>query len=84
MDKESRMGESIHSARHNKIRTMLVRERKRSRLTQAEVAIRLNKPQSYVSKYESGEKRLLLMDFLDIAKAIGFDADDFIRKVNNS
>lgn len=77
------MGESIHSARHNKIRMILITERKRRRLTQATIASRLKKPQSYVSKYESGEKRLLLIDYLDIAKAIGFDAADFIRKIEN-
>jgi transcriptional regulator with XRE-family HTH domain len=49
----------------------LVETRKRKRLTQAVVAERLGKPQSYVSKYESGERRLDVVEFLDIVAVLG-------------
>jgi hypothetical protein len=37
------------------------------------VAERLGKPPSYVAKYELGDRRLGLLEFLDVAAAIGFD-----------
>ncbi len=45
--------------------------RRQKALTQTEVARRLGKPQSYVSKYETGERRLDVIEFLDVADAIG-------------
>ena len=43
-------------------------------LTQSELAVRLGRPQSFVSKYESGERRLDVIEFLEVADAIGIDA----------
>lgn len=60
---------------------MLIEFRKNARVTQEEVAVRLNRPQSFVSKYENGERRLDLIEFLEIAEAIGFDPIGFIRKI---
>lgn len=44
-----------------------------AQLSQASVAERLSKPQSFVSKYEQGQKQLDVVEFLDIVKAIGAD-----------
>lgn len=58
--------------------------RKKAGVTQEEVAERLNRHQSFVSKYENGERRVDLIEFLDIAEAIGFDPVVFIRKIQKS
>lgn len=50
-------------------------------MTQAEVAERLGKPQSFVAKYEGGHRRLQLTEFLSVADAIGFDAAYVIRNL---
>jgi len=42
-----------------------------AQLTQAELAAKLQKPQSYVSKYESGERRLDLIEVRDICITLG-------------
>jgi len=52
----------------------LVKARKQAGLTQATVAARLGRPQSFVAKYEVGERRLDVIEFLEVAKAIGFKA----------
>lgn len=40
-------------------------------LTQAQVAQRLKRPQSFVSKYESGERQLDVVEFVAVCKALG-------------
>ena len=54
--------------------------RKTARLTQAELAGRLNRPQSFVSKYERGERRLDVVEFGEVARAIGLDPLRFLKK----
>jgi len=47
--------------------------RKNAGVTQAELARKLGRPQSFVSKIESGERRIDVIEFLQIAKHVGFD-----------
>ncbi|MHB1034060.1 MAG: helix-turn-helix domain-containing protein [Pirellulales bacterium] len=65
------MSVSAYNERYERFRTLLVETRKTRGLTQVEVARRLGKPQSFVSKYERGERRLDVVEFLDVAKALG-------------
>ncbi|MBP3404040.1 MAG: helix-turn-helix transcriptional regulator [Alphaproteobacteria bacterium] len=60
---------------------MLIQERRDKRITQTQLARMLKKPQSYVSKYENGERRLDIVEFLEIADCIGIDAAEFIKKL---
>lgn len=53
-------------------------------MTQVEVAERLRRPQSFVSKYESGERRLDVVEFLDVAQAIGIDPARFIKRLERN
>jgi transcriptional regulator with XRE-family HTH domain len=50
-------------------------------LTQQEIASRLTKPQSFVSKYESGERRLDVVEFILVCNAIGVSPESIIRQV---
>jgi len=49
-------------------------------MTQAELSQRLKRPQSFVSKYERGERRLDVVEFGDVAKALGLDPLRFLRR----
>ena len=60
---------------------LLVEYRKEKNVTQVELAEKLKKPQSYVSKYESGERRLDIIEFLEIAELLSIDPIDFFRKL---
>ncbi|MBI3894335.1 MAG: helix-turn-helix transcriptional regulator [Acidobacteria bacterium] len=55
--------------------------RKDSGMTQEELARRLKRPQSFVSKYENGERRLDIIEFLHVAKAIGVDAVGLLHEI---
>lgn len=72
---------SVHTKNYTRFLQLLVEVRKNASVTQEEVAERLNRPQSFVSKYENGERRVDLIEFLEIAQAIGFDPIGFIRKI---
>ena len=74
-----RLSKTIHTERHKRLRELLIARRKSAGLTQTVVAERLGKPPSYVAKYELGDRRLDVLEFLDVAKAIGFDPCPFIR-----
>ncbi len=75
------MPSSIFSIKYTVFREMLCRCRKESNLTQQNLAEKLCKPQSFVSKYESGERRLDLIEFLEVAEALQFDVFEFIKKL---
>ena len=73
------MSKTIYTERHKRPCELLKARRKVAGLTQTAVAERLGKPPSYVAKYELGDRRLDVLEFLDVASAIGFDPCAFIR-----
>ena len=65
-------------------RRQVKRRRIEANLKQQDVAARLDRPQSFVAKYENGERRLDVVEFIEVAEAIGFDPADFIRDFRSS
>ncbi|RDI59189.1 helix-turn-helix domain-containing protein [Microvirga subterranea] len=65
------MQKSIYTQQHQRLCELLIEARKKAGLTQVEVAERLGKPQSFVAKYEGGERRLDVIEFLAVADVIG-------------
>ena len=59
----------------------LRRMRRRAGLTQAAVARRLRRPTSFVGKYENGYRQLDVIEFLNVAEAIGFDPAQFLTTI---
>jgi len=62
------------SERYDRAIRLLKDARKSAGLTQAQLAARLGTRQQFVSKYECGERRLDVIEFLDVAKELGIDA----------
>jgi transcriptional regulator with XRE-family HTH domain len=60
---------------------LLIETRQSQKLTQAVVAQRLQKPQSFVSKYERGERRLDVVEFLEVAKALNVNPCELLEKL---
>ncbi len=78
------MPTALHSRRYKNFRVLLIERRKEAGLTQEALAQKLSKPQSFVSKYEKGERRLDVIEYLDVAAAIGFDPQKLIGELESN
>ena len=75
------MKKSVHSHQYRKILDWLIATRKAAGLTQQQVADQLGKPQSFVAKYEGGERRLDVVEFVTISKLLKVDPVSAIRLI---
>ncbi len=62
---------------------LLAERRKAAKLTQIELAARLKRPQSFVASVENAERRVDVVELLNLADAIGFDASELIRELRD-
>lgn len=76
------MTKSVFSDRYALFLTVIVQARKEAGLTQSELASRLGKPQSYISKAERGERRIDVVEFLDLAQALGEKPSELIDRIS--
>lgn len=79
----ARVNKSLYERSYSAFTELLKEERRKAGLTQAMLAKKLRRPQSYVSKYERGDRRLDVIEFLEIARAIKFDPSEIIRKLDS-
>jgi transcriptional regulator with XRE-family HTH domain len=75
------MTKSLSTLEYLRLRQLLTEIRERRGLTQAQVATRLEQPQSHVSKYESGERRLDLIEIWWITGILDFDIHSLVDEV---
>ena len=73
------IGKSVHSSDQAAFCALMVEARKKAGLTQAALARRLKRPQSFVAKYEGGERRLDVVEFMAVSRAIGADPVRILR-----
>jgi transcriptional regulator with XRE-family HTH domain len=75
---------SLNSTQQNKLQELLRQIRLEAGLRQTDLAERLGEPQSFVSKYESGERRVDFIELRYICKAIGITTKDFLNRFEAS
>ncbi len=78
------MGKSIGTSEQTKLIALLRRIRLDAGLRQLDLANRLKRPQSFVSKYESGERRLDLLELRQVCVAVGINLAAFVRQFEDS
>ena len=76
------MKKSVRSDQQKQLIVLLRGIRADAGLTQSELASRLARDQTFVSKYESGERRLDILELREVCQAIGTDFVTFVRKLN--
>jgi len=72
------MPKSLKSPRHELVKSALIKQRKAVGMTQAEVADRLGRAQSYIAKIEGGERRVDIVELVGIAEVIGLDLAELV------
>lgn len=75
---------SLNNPKQIIFQDMIREARLNAGFTQTKLAQKLGKPQSYIAKYETGERRLDVIELLDILDAIGGDAAKFIAAFNSA
>ena len=78
------MEKTIHSRGQARLTKMLREAREGARLRQADVARRLGQPQSFVSKYESGERQLDILELRQVCSALNISLVDFVKAFEDS
>lgn len=74
------MHKSLSTIKQKHLAELLRQIREEAGLRQFDVASRLHQPQSFVSKYESGERRLDLLELERVCAACEIDLVEFIRR----
>lgn len=67
--------------RHKALIALIVEKRETAGMTQTELAARLGAYQSFVARLESGQRRVDVVEFLELAEILGFDPAQAIRAI---
>jgi transcriptional regulator with XRE-family HTH domain len=78
------MEKTLHRAEQRKLQELLRQLRLAAHLRQHDLAERLGEPQSFVSKYETGERILDFVEVRDICRALGIPLVEFVRRLEES
>ena len=71
----------INKQEYQVVLEWLVNERLLAGMSQQDLAKELNKPQSYISKFENGERRLDIIEVIDICNAIKCNPFDLLKLI---
>lgn len=75
------MTRSLRTPGHQALMQVLVETRKSKGVTQQELADRLNRPQSYIAKVETGERRLDVIEFIEWCQSVGAPPDAVVNRI---
>ena len=75
------MARDLYSPQYDRLRELIIAARQRAGLTQVELGKKINRPQSYVTDFERAERRIDVIEYISLAKAIGFDALEVLSDV---
>lgn len=73
---------SIHDHRYAQTIELLIHKREVAAVTQAELAVRLGKHQSYVAKVENLDRRIDIIELVDWLRALGIVPQEFVDHLN--
>lgn len=71
----------LRSPQHEELRRLLKERRQRAEMTQRDVAAKIGRPQRFISQIETGSHRVTVVEFLELAEAIGFDPSAAVRRL---
>lgn len=78
------MEKSIYTREYTALTRLLCEARETAGVTQVELADKLGQSQSFVSKYERGERRLDVIQLRTVCQALGLTLPDFAERLERS
>jgi transcriptional regulator with XRE-family HTH domain len=75
---------TIHLEPYRHMLLMLTEQRTKAGITQQQLSQKMSRPQSYVSKYERGERRLDVVELLEICRYLDADPHEILRVLEAS
>ena len=77
----ARLPPDLRSPSYACLRDTIIKARKEADLSQAAVARKLGRPQSYMADIERSERRIDIIEYLALAEAVGFDPVEVLYKL---
>jgi len=71
----------LRTPEHKRLIKMLATARKSKGLTQQQLAEQIGENQNFVSKYESGERKLDFLEVAALSRPIGFNMANAVREI---
>lgn len=78
------MKKRIYLAQRGRLVSLLREMRIEAGLTQVDLAARIERDQAYVSRYESGQRRLDVLEVREICQVIGVTLEEFARRLESA
>jgi transcriptional regulator with XRE-family HTH domain len=78
------MKKRVYIAQRNRLVSLLREIRIEAGLTQMELAARIERDQTFVSKYESGQRRLDVLEAREICQAVGITLERFVKRLERA
>ena len=75
------LGKTLRSRGHRALIAILVSARRRAGMTQRELAARIRRPRSFVGRMEAGERRIDVIEFIQIVRAVDGDPKELFGKL---
>ena len=72
---------TIRNKRHKRLIELILAARKQAGIRQVQLAKKLKRSQTWIARLESGERRLDVIELIELAEAIGFDAPSMVEAV---
>jgi len=78
------MKKRIYLAQRGRLVSLLRELRIEAGLTQADLAARIEKDQTYISRYESGQRRLDVLEVREICQVVGITLEEFAKRLEGA
>jgi transcriptional regulator with XRE-family HTH domain len=72
---------TLRSRGHRLLIELLVSAREEAQLSQRELAARLRRPRVFIGRIEAGERRVDVIEFIEIARVLGADPHRLLDKL---
>jgi ribosome-binding protein aMBF1 (putative translation factor) len=78
---KTHLRKTLRSRGHQSLIHILVEARKKAGMTKRDLAARIKRPHSFVGRMEAGERRVDVIEFIEIARVLGADPKELFGRL---